>query len=163
TLFWRAWLASDIAPALIGLYTAPGAIERSRTIIVAQPKLWRFDLLVLDPALPPGAKPRTMSALLAGRVVRHGLLRRAGPRPVGVGGGGGEGEGVAFAVEAVANPDQPWSFVVAREPQQERLSTPSPALAVDDGAGQISTAGVLVEDLTNPARKGVTAALHGVE
>ncbi|HEX3348294.1 MAG TPA: hypothetical protein VHS58_09380 [Acetobacteraceae bacterium] len=163
TMFWRAWLASDIAPAFLGPHSPqPGAVARSRTIIVPRPRLSRFDLVILDPAIAPGRSPQSMSAVLPGEmrdILMSGAARATVETPIAAIGS----DAVALAIDAVANPQQPWRFVIAPEPQQERLSVPSVARSVDDGAGQVSTAGVCVEDATKPGRLGVTAALHGVD
>jgi hypothetical protein len=166
TMFWRAWLASDLAHALVSAVTPsgypPGSLRRSRTIIVPQPKLLRFDLLILDPVMKQWETPRTLSAILPGEmtdILLSAAARAARENPLP----GLESVAVQLAVDAVANPQQPWEFVLGPEPQQERLSLSSSPLLVDDQAGHLSTAGVLVEDLAQAGRTGVTAALHGVD
>lgn len=164
TMFWRAWLASDIAPAFLAVHSSePGAIARSRTIIVPRPDLARFDLVILDPAIKPGTPPRAMGAILASGAMSDILMRGAVRAAVDVPLADVGVDAVVLAVEAMTNPKQPWWFVIAPEPQQERLSVPSNPHTVNDGAGQVSTAGVLVEDATLAGRFGVTAALHGVD
>jgi hypothetical protein len=162
TNFWRAWLASDIAPStLSNLGAAPGALERSRTIITCVDSFAQFHLVVLDPALPGYFQPKATGvgqgdmteSLMTGavRAVRGGQLAYIGtaaPQLAAEVGGRG------------------LSVLLAREPAFERLAAPMSPLAIDNlsgGSQSISTAGVVVEDLAQAGRFGVTAALHGID
>jgi hypothetical protein len=70
-------------------------------------------------------------------------------------------EGPQLAAEVSRNGEQPFAVVLAREPFVERLSVPTAPLSVT--AASVSTAGILVEDLMQPGRFGVTAALHAID
>lgn len=162
TNFWRSWMASDAAaPTVSDLGAQPGSIGRSRTIIVSVDGSRRFDLLVLDPTLPKDFPPKSVGigqdrvggSLMTGAInaFREGPLSYIG----------------AAAPELAAEVGRrEFSILLAREPEFERLTAPLSPLTIDNlsGASQaISTAGVVVEDLTQPGRFGVTAALHGID
>jgi esterase/lipase superfamily enzyme len=161
TNFWRSWLASDSAPStLASLGARPGALERSRVIIVSVDEYAQFDLVVLDPTLPrefsPKASPHRapLEGLMAGaeRAFRRDSISKIGAAAS------------QLAVEVGGGDPSRFSILLAREPEFERLSAPVSPLMIDNlTAGTQSTAGVLVEDLVQSGRLGVTAALHAID
>jgi hypothetical protein len=166
TNFWRAWLASDLSrPLLASLGASDGVLPRSRTVIVCRQienfYLERFDLVVLDPTLSPSFSPNAKSVDLEGvtESIMHGAVRAFADDPIPLLGT----EAPQLAVEVGGNRRNPFAVILAREPAFERLSVPSSPLAVDNGGAVKSTAGVTVEDATQPSRVGITAALHGVD
>lgn len=161
TAFWKAWLASDIAGSFMkALGATQGVFSRSRTIVVSIDDVSRFDLVVLDPSIPRDIRPKSIGANLRGGMTEN-LMRGAvrafiesGDSLIGT-------EGPQLAAEVSRNGEQPFSIVLACEPAVERLSVPSSPLPVT--AAITSTAGMLVEDLAQSGRFGVTAALHAID
>jgi hypothetical protein len=163
TNFWRAWLASDLSrPLLTSLGASPGALARSRTVIVWRENVNRFDLVVLDPALFPDFTPRATSLNLEDSVesIMRGAVRSFVDSPIPRVGT----DAPRLAVEISADyKNNPFAVILAREPALERLSVPSSPLEVDNLKGEMSTAGAMVQDSIHHGRVGVTAALHAVE
>ena len=167
TNFWRAWLGTDFATVLMASLGASRSVfSRSRTIVVSLDPT-RFDLLVLDPALPQDFQPKSECANVDGAVesiIMGGAVRAFADEPILLLGT----ESPQLAAE-VGSVEQPFTVLLAPEPAYERLgfgsaSVPDPALSVDNLlGGPASTVGIQVEDITQRGRLGVTAALHGVE
>ena len=162
THFWRAWLGSAGAEELLRAHGAsPVGIANCRTIIVPRRDLYRFDLVVLDPGPKWDFKPVNIdiSATASLPQLQHGsylsspdnvppLIRPAAPR---------------LLSESFNDGQQPYAVVLAASPEFERLMVPDQPLYVDNkSAGEHSTAGAVVEDLTKAGRIGVTVALHGI-
>lgn len=161
--YWRAFLASSAYRRTLSLLQASAqALTQARVVVVPRTVIDRFDLLVLDPGLPRGTPPRSLT-------VTPGLFR---PQDVLAGANRAAQDGVPPAVgsdfldlarEAAFHDRQEFAVVLAPPPETERLYVPSTPVPVDDLASNISTAGVVVECLTNRRSIGVTAALHGVQ
>jgi hypothetical protein len=162
TNFWRAWLASDGAEKLLRTHGASSVgLDNRRTIIVPRPQLSRFDLVVLDPGLAPDFKPVAIDLSSATSLDKlefgaHLSVTQDGLRHIW-------NDAPSLIPEAFNDGKQPYSIVLASSPRFQRLMVPDQPLDVDSAtAGQHSTAGAVVEDLTKAGRIGVTAALHGI-
>jgi hypothetical protein len=162
TVFWRAFIASEAFDRVLQLLSAsPTARTAARTVIVPRPDLQRFDLLILDPGLPPSTPPVSVdidSHLFRSSEVSVGASRAAldgVPPAVGP-------DNTAVVGEAATYGNQSFAVVLAPAPGAERLSVPNTAVPVDDGNGLLSTAGVIVECCRQAGIIGVTAALHGI-
>jgi hypothetical protein len=125
-------------------------------------------MLVLDPALARDFQPKSIRATEVGTmetIIMRGAVSIFADDPIPILGT----EGVQLAAEVSRNGEQPFTVVLAPEPAYEHLSSafvPDPALLVDNllgGPASTSTAGMLVEDVTQSGRSGVTAALHAIE
>jgi hypothetical protein len=133
-------------------------MEQRTAIIVPRLELRRFDLVVLDPGLPPETTPNRLDLAqsMDPSALQFGAARAAlgGALPYLW------GDAPKAAIETS---NHPFSVVIAPLPRMERLYVSShPLDVVDTATGQRSTAGVVVEDLTKAGRVGVTAALHGI-
>jgi hypothetical protein len=150
--YWRTWLACADASRSLG-----GACEQGRHIVVLRgPPVGRFDLLVLDPSIPRGSPPTAFRIEPPPREMQEAAMRmfEGGLSPMV----GNLSPGLA---REVGNSDQPFSVIVAAEPEYELLSVPTQPMKVNHGGGE-STAGVVVADRLNAGVVGVTAALHAI-
>ncbi len=162
TNFWRAWLASEHAEAILRRHGASRVgMARRKTIIVPRPSLDQFDLIVFDPGLRAEFAPVAikLNTLLTVQELQFGARLAAtdeGLRHLWE-------QAPQAATKSFMNGDQPYAVVLASSPRVERLFVPSQPLDVFDASiAEHSTAGVVVEDLTKQGRIGVTAALHGI-
>jgi hypothetical protein len=71
-------------------------------------------------------------------------------------------DALGLAREATNGGIQPFSVVFAQEPKFESLTTSKRPIRVISETCGISTAGLIVEDESEPGRFGVTAALHAI-
>lgn len=162
TNFWRAWLSSERAEALLRHHGASSAeMAQRKTVIVPRPPLNRFDLIVFDPGLGTEFQPKSinLSGLLRLPELEFGARLATTSNPLRH-----LWEDAPHAVaESFLGGDQPYVVILAPSPRVERLYVPGTPLDVFDASiGQRSTVGVVVEDLTKQGRVGVTAALHGI-
>lgn len=161
TNFWRSWIASDIASSFMTVLGATrGVFSRSRAIVVSVDDITRFDMLVLDPQLPPTSRPKSIGANLRGamtEIIMRGAVRTLADDEIselGI-------EGPQLAAEVSRDSNQPFAVVLAPEPMFQRLSAPMSPVPVT--AATTSTAGALGEDCLQAGRFGVTGALHAID
>jgi hypothetical protein len=160
TNFWRAWLSSERAEAILRSHGA-SAVEMAqrKTVIVPRPRLNRFDLIVFDPGLGADFQPKSieLNGSLKLPELEFGARLAATSNPLR--------HLWEDAPQAVAESFMggPYAVILTSSPRVERLYVPSTPLDVFDASiSQHSTAGIVVEDLTKQGRVGVTAALHGI-
>lgn len=162
TFFWRSFLSSRLYPYMLRkLGASPKALAEARVVLVPRDQDYRYDLLVFDPGWSSARKPEAIAVgpnLLMPTDLdpgAHKAARQGVPLAIGV-------DYLDVVREVVRSAPDPFTLVLAPQPSSELLSCPSPAVHVDDLAGQDSTAGVIVECQQSAGTYGVTAALHGI-
>jgi hypothetical protein len=163
TNFWRAWLSSNRAEAILRRHGAsPAEMAQRKTIIVPRLSLNRFDLIVFDPGLGSDFPPTRieLNEYIPVEELQFGARLSAMSNPLRY----FWEDAPTAAAESFGGGNQPYSIILASSPRLERLYVPSTPLDVFDASiNQHSTAGAVVEDLTRKGRVGVTAALHGID
>ena len=158
--FWRAFISSNAyLRALMLLGASSLSYSAARLLLAPQQHTGRFDLLVLDPGLPPAMPPRALGVdrqvFPVSDVFRGAKLAEQIGVPADL-------LNFSDVVAEAAFQASQFNIVLAPHPPTESLAVPDPALTVDDLAGSKSTAGVRVRCNRRPGLDGVTAAYHGL-